>query len=1147
MHPSQLRASQRSLAALLVFLQLLFGCPAPNPPLSPVAGLAERRELNLVAVPGGYVDVAGGKLLVRRSDLVLDTRLGREELGAIYDSKSLRWRWSFESSYDGTTFVDESGASFAVAALANGAAIPGTYWVKLDATRIMTKGGLIHVYGAGGLLVERYWSSDPYPRIRHQNTTLAGALRTTAIEQCTSSSACSGLFTLSYDGAGRLVSVLDRAGRRAEFGWDSSGRLVSARDGLDVAEGWPGFRYTYVGYKLASLTNSEGERVEYSYSGAGVTSVRQAGPGTPVQSFQYEGREAAGLYHTRFWNPLGEERRYAYDALGRLLEQREIATGEVTTWTWSGERRVSEVLPNGAITTWTFQDDDVQARTDPSGNVVSFSYQPSGVDREHPRQRALATATDSLGAVETRSYDVAGRLVERSNGAGDVTSFSWAQGMLASETKQGVTRSFSQYGEHGHAVQVNRLGWTELRLFDAVGNLLQGGGEGPVAGGIELHAFDADRNLAALTLVPLPSTGAAETIALEYRSDGQRTRVLRGGDDHEFVYDAFGRVVEQRERADGVWQTTRFGYDAASRPSFIERPNGMREQLAFGPGDRIARVERLRSGVLESTLALAYEDGQLVSIDDSESGLEHYAYDAAGRRVTTIFAAGERLEAQYDLRSRASAESFVAAEGALLTTLLYEHDLADRRVGISDASGELWGASHAGGRLSELRYGNGLVRSFSYRSDGIPDGTITRDAGGAVLESTTLETGLVMDDEATWRSHHRATTTTHGTVDVTTVEDYELLPFPDGSPETAIGPRIAAWNDGLSAGESYAFDARSNLLAMGDTQFEYNAERNRLLSVSRGGETVGSYSYDPAGFATSRNGEPLLWNAAGRLVGHGSDSLTWDGLGRLRSVQVGGVTAQFAFGGRAQADAAGNPLALDLGEVVVGLAGVHLYRHLDFRGNVKFVSDDAGEVVAHYRYAPFGLDAVFGSDADPVRFVARAEIGELMLLGVRVYDPAVGRFLSPDPLFQIVNQFAYTLGNPIWFSDADGQAADPAVADVVEAVGEALGATGKTLAGSADPRARLIGEIMIVVGAWLVALAIAMRLHRSVGAKASPMLSSGTGGGGTGGGPGGTGCSPAALSALPELPGWLRLLLPLQLLLGWLELRRRRRRANCLS
>ena len=1149
MSASHARRSRRALAGWLALAQLLLGCPPANPPLSAVAGLAERRELNLVAVPGGAVDVAGGKLLVRRIDLELDTRLGREALGAIYDSAAGGWRWSFESHYDGATFVDESGASFAVAALAPGAALPGTAWVKLDATRMKTKGGLVHEYGAGGLLTARYWASDPYPRLRHRATTVAGALRVTAIEQCTSGSACSALFTLSYDANGRLTAIEDRAGRRAEFTWNASGRLTSARDALDIAKGWAGFRYEYLGVQLASLTNSEGERTEYEYVATRLTAATQAGPGSPVSRFQYEGRDAAGVYHTRHWTPLGEERRYAYDALGRLLERHDVASGERTSWTWSGERVASHTQPNGATTAWVWANDDVQLRTEPSGNVVAFSYLPNGVDRENPRMRPVAAISDSLGSVESRSYDAAGRLVERRNGAGDVTRTGWAQGALASETRQGVTRTFSQYGEHGHAERVAAFEMTEVRAFDAVGNLLRGSdGSTPVAGGVELRAFDADRNLAAVTLQPTGVGSGPLTIQLEHRSDGQKKRVLRGGDDHEFAYDAFGRVSEQRERVGGAWRITRFGHDAAGRPSFVERPNGMREELTYAPSDRVASVRRLRGGALESSLVLTYQGGQLVRVDDSESGAERYVYDAAGRLVTTTFASGERLVADHDLRSRTRAESFVTAQGGALATLRYEHDLADRRVSIADASGALQQTTFSDGRLAEQRTGNALVRSFSYRADGMFTGATTRDASAALVEQTTLENELVFDDEGVFRLRQRATTATYGGVDVITVEEYELAPAPAATLYPA-GARIVGWNDGLTSPEAYAFDAKSNLRAMGDTQLSYNAEGNRLLGMTRGGQTIASYAWDAAGFATARNGVPLTWNAAGRLLAHGADTLDWDGLGRLRAAQIGGHTARFLFGGRVQADAAGTPLAIDLGEVLVALGGAHRYRHLDFRGNVKFVSDAAGDVVAHYRYAPFGLDAVFGADDDPVRFVARPEIGELMLLGARVYDPAVGRFLSPDPLFQIVNQFAYTLGNPVWFSDADGFSADAnsstqGLVDGLSLAAAALAVVGRVLAFAPTPQTVILGNALMLLGAMLLLLAMSIRTASKAVAGPTPSSPGGGGGGGGGsggGGGGGAGCSPAALTALPDVGGWLPVLLPLQLLLGFLLLRRRRR------
>jgi len=79
-------------------------------------------------------------------------------------------------------------------------------------------------------------------------------------------------------------------------------------------------------------------------------------------------------------------------------------------------------------------------------------------------------------------------------------------------------------------------------------------------------------------------------------------------------------------------------------------------------------------------------------------------------------------------------------------------------------------------------------------------------------------------------------------------------------------------------------------------------------------------------------------------------------------------------------------------------------------------------VVSHFHYSPYGVETVFGSEDGDSTFVARGDFGELMILGFRMYDPVVGRFLSPDPVLQRINQYSYTLGNPVWFSDPDGRA-----------------------------------------------------------------------------------------------------------------------------
>jgi len=215
------------------------------------------------------------------------------------------------------------------------------------------------------------------------------------------------------------------------------------------------------------------------------------------------------------------------------------------------------------------------------------------------------------------------------------------------------------------------------------------------------------------------------------------------------------------------------------------------------------------------------------------------------------------------------------------------------------------------------------------------------------------------------------------------------------------------------------YDSLGNLTGLGD-QFSYNAEKNRLLSATIDNVQV-DYTYDAAGFATSRGGVPLTWTAGGRLASYGSSTLLqWDMLGRLISSTVAGQQIRWRFGGLVMADSAGNPTAIELGDAQIQLSGGHLYRHMDFRSNVKFVTNDAAQVVAHYEYGPYGLANVFGSTTDPIGFAGQRQIGNLMILGLRIYDPLVGRFLSPDPILDAVNQYDYAHGNPIWFWDPTG-------------------------------------------------------------------------------------------------------------------------------
>jgi RHS repeat-associated protein len=369
------------------------------------------------------------------------------------------------------------------------------------------------------------------------------------------------------------------------------------------------------------------------------------------------------------------------------------------------------------------------------------------------------------------------------------------------------------------------------------------------------------------------------------------------------------------------------------------------------------------------------------------------------------------------------------------------------------------------------------------------------------------------------------------------VERYGLAPLAI-DPYVESGARAWIWGTEEGTQQTFAYDPLGNVTSTiwGIYPFVYNAERNRLLSAELHGIGVLSYAWDAAGFATSRGGKAITWTATGRMASYGDDvELEWDMLGRLVRSRVEDAEATFRFGGRVKASAAGAPQSIDLGEVRIDLgSGAHLYRHFDFRKNVKFVTDDAGEVVSHYRYSPYGLDAVFGADGDPVRFVGRTEIGELMILGYRIYDPAVGRFLSPDPILHIVNQYAYALGNPVLFQDPDGLE-EISFGDVVVQI--AIGIITTALY-AANPGLAVFMAIAILI-AYLIARVNADgtldSTYAGQGGQATSSSSrpSDSQSGGS--------CAPASLTAVPSPEPLLLVLLPLQLLLALFVVRRRRR------
>ena len=895
----------RGLALVQIALLLSAGCSGG--PLTPTPGSAEHQAPGMLPVPGGVVNAAGGNLLIERTDITLDGIVGgTQAVGAVYNSSLPGWTWSFGVHYEGGTFTDASGRSFDVTALPDGAAIPGSHWVKVDTDTVQTKGGLAQHFDAQGRLAVVRWATLDYPRVRY--TWSASALE---LAQCTAATVCAALYQIALDASGRPQSVTDaRSGRRAEFVWNALGQLSVAKSPLEVARGWPGTRYAYTPFGLlTSITNSEGERIEYGYqSGGRISRVTQVGEGDPTHRFEFHSADRDGLYETLYTDPLGARTRLTFDANTRLVELELVETGERRTLTWQGLRPASISFESGATVAYFFAGDDLATIRDATGNVVRISYEPGALNLESPHARAVRRIRDALGLVEERTFDAAGRVVSLRNGESEAAVLSYNPASLLDSITQptGATLTFPLYGAHGHWLDLGGA-VTDKRSFDSTGNPRVESAKGR-RGGVLNQYFDPNRELVSVGVAASDASGVtgSGSITIERRSDGQPLAVRRPfGGDHEFSYDALGRLREQRERADGGWHATSFERDLAGNTTARSRPNGMREEWQYTAtagssatgrcGTEASKAKRpIPTRMASSSPCSTRSGGRPSNTATTPPAGSRSRFTATARRAVSSTTCA-RVSRRKSSASPARCSSTSATRSPRESSDPYAR---------SRSAGDSRRASDRAGQIVETHYGNGLVRAYTYDAAGQVVGSETRNSVGALVESTRIErTG----ETNPLRLQVRTATTTPL---ASTEEQYWL---DAGEKLSDPGKRVLGYRSGSAAPSYYAYDELSNQISTpGGGSFSYNDEHNRLLSAGSL-----AYSYDEAGFAVSRGGVPITWTATGRMATYGPVSAAWDLSGRLAGLTLNGVERRFdLFGGRLESGVASDTIGdLDLGEV----------------------------------------------------------------------------------------------------------------------------------------------------------------------------------------------------------------------------------------
>jgi RHS repeat-associated protein len=218
----------------------------------------------------------------------------------------------------------------------------------------------------------------------------------------------------------------------------------------------------------------------------------------------------------------------------------------------------------------------------------------------------------------------------------------------------------------------------------------------------------------------------------------------------------------------------------------------------------------------------------------------------------------------------------------------------------------------------------------------------------------------------------------------------------------------------------------------GSCDYGYDALGN-VTSINTADDPPRSFSYDAlsrvSGMSRGATKVKLRYDA----FGNRSDLVLEDAAGTRNYRQYGPFMAELEHVGSDLPSMIELRLPGPLGRVADrrGSAGTVVYHHGDQNGN-RFFTNQRGDIVQQVGYRTYGeIYSEVGSDEAETytRFLWNGgesikKVG-VTLLGDRMYDPVIGRFLQRDPLVisrqaSQTNPYAFARGDPVNLADPNG-------------------------------------------------------------------------------------------------------------------------------
>lgn len=823
--------------------------------------------------------------------------------------------------------------------------------------------------------------------------------------------------SFTYDVTYMLTAVRDTDGKLLEshtYDADLRGLSSSRANGADsVSATYPPITQTS---GQAQLTDSMGRSTSYGFQNTAgrrvITSVSGAGcsscGGRGNQTISYDGLGNV----TSKTDALGRVTTYTYDTYGNVLTK-SVQLNPQTTLTWTYTyNSFNQVLtardPLNNVTTNTY---------DTKGNLLSTTTPPPA-----PGQQGLTTSF---------TYDTKGQLTRVTDPRNNQTNLTYTTaGLIQTITDaQNNTTTFEYSGRGNRTASVDALNNRTTYTYNVMNRLTQ-----IVQPGNLTTTFTYDTRGRRTSV-----TDANSKVTSYGYDDADRLLSVTDAASH---LTAYGYDTENHLAAitDAMGRVTSFGYDSLGRVTSVTFPSELSESYTYDDmGNLLSKTDRKGQTISytydnldrltskeypdSSDVTYVYDNLSRLTQASDASGTYGFSYDNLGRLTGTAttysFLSGRTLTNSYSYDAASNRVSMTDPEGGITS---YAYDNLNRLTGLTDFNSNAFGFGYDSlGRRTSLTRPNGVNTGYTYDN-------LSR------LLSVIHALGGATKDGATYTYDNVGNRTSKTFVQQSDPDPISVVASYGYDNIYQLTQTLL--NGGLS--ESYSFDDVGNRTAsLGVSPYLYN-NSNELTSTPLAG-----FSYDENGNTTSKTDGSgttnYTWDYENHLVSvstpsSGTVNFAYDPFGRRIFKSSATGTSIYAYDGdnvSEELDSAGNPAAryaqgLGVDEpLAMYRSGVASYFHADGLGSVTSLSDGSGAVAASYVYDSFGnLSSSTGTLTNSIRYTARefdSETG-LYYYRARYYDPAVGRFLSEDPI-QFSggpNFYVYVWNGPIDEVDPSG-------------------------------------------------------------------------------------------------------------------------------